>query len=125
MVNIVDWNGLPWRGRPVKKKSKKRAPTPPKRYTTTDLVEVLLSAVEAEYRGDPSTAGVCLSRLSRDRGYYGSVLRYDGPFGEGKKVVVKVYAENLHKTVEQLSAAWLSTTAVKDRLRMLLDRAQS
>ena len=79
--------------------------------TTNQPIEVLLekltAAVSFVYRQDQTSPGVLVSKLNND--FYGSILRYEGPFGNSKKVVCSVRAQTLPSTVQELAKKFLTT----------------
>ena len=68
-------------------------------------MESLLTALVEQFPDDPSTPSVVLSKLPNGN-YYGSIVRYSKPFGEGKSVLFRCQAatvgEILSKFAEQL-----------------------
>jgi len=91
---------------------------------TQNLLDKLIKAVSYTYRDDKTAPGLTVSALKK--GYYCSVVRYDGAFGNGKVVVCKVKADTLEDAVKEIAVKFLaSTNVVKDPVQELNDVVSS
>ena len=80
-----------------------------KKSTLESLVDELFDA----YPDDPCSPGVTIAKIKetpRPR-YYVSVVRYDRPLGEGRRVVVSWRAEDLALAIREAAKLWRETRA--------------
>jgi hypothetical protein len=91
---------------------------------TLNLLDKLIKAVSYTYRDDKTAPGLTISALKK--GYYCSVVRYDGAFGNSKVVVCKVKADALEDAVKEIAVKFLASTNVaKDPVQELSDIVSS
>lgn len=81
----------------------------------------LLDEVANAYSADPSTASVTMARLP-DGTWYGSVVRYQQPYGEARIVVVKASSRMPAGMLVLLVRQWCGLLNVQEHA--LLDLAQ-
>lgn len=62
--------------------------------TVEELIKLITEAVQFRFGDDPTAPGLLVSRLKKG-GVYVSVLRFEKPFGAGKKVAYKARAATL------------------------------
>jgi hypothetical protein len=85
---------------------------------TQVLIDKLTKAISHKYREDKTAPGLTVSALKK--GYYCSVVRYDGAFGAGKKVVCKAKADSLNGALQDVASQFLSLVSQpKDPLQEL------
>lgn len=70
------------------------------------LAETFLEAVTAAYPEDPSTPGIVVSFLGRERGYYVSLVRYSDPGGDGKRVMLRATRPSLDAALTECARKW-------------------
>jgi hypothetical protein len=74
-----------------------------------DHVEVLISkltkAISYKYREDKTAPGLTVSALKK--GFYCSIVRYNGAFGAGKEIVCKAKSDSLLSALENVSQQFL------------------
>lgn len=78
--------------------------------TTQDLLSKLTKAVSYTYKDDKTAPGVTVSALKK--GFYCSVVRYDGAFGVGKEVICKAKSNTLDGAIQDAAKQFLSLTVV-------------
>lgn len=74
--------------------------------TTDQLMEKLTSAVSYKFKEDKTSPGVVTSRLKK--GYYCSVVRYDGAFAKGKQVVCSARGDDLPSALKNLATTFVA-----------------
>jgi hypothetical protein len=77
---------------------------------TTILLDKLTKAVAFKFKEDKTAPGVTVSLLKK--GYYCSVVRYDGAFAKGKQVVCSARADSLHLALQETAKVFLTTVNV-------------
>jgi hypothetical protein len=77
--------------------------------TTDQLMEKLTDAISYKFREDKTAPGVTTSRLKK--GYYCSVVRYDGAFAKGKQVVCSARGDSLTSALKSLAASFVTVAA--------------
>lgn len=88
--------------------------------STDQLMDKLIKAVSFKYIDDKTSPGVTVSSLKR--GYYCSVVRYDGAFAKGKMVVCAARGETLSDTLRELATKFLAASPqVKNPIQELND----
>jgi hypothetical protein len=75
--------------------------------TTEQLIDALIQAISYKFREDGTAPGLTISALKK--GYYCSIVRYDGPFADNKRVVVKAKANNLYDALLDVTNQFLNT----------------
>lgn len=73
---------------------------------TEVLIDKLTKAVSHRYRDDKTAPGLTVSALKK--GYYCSVVRYEGPFARNKVVVCKAKGDSLSATLKDLTTQFLN-----------------
>ena len=73
---------------------------------TQVLIDKLTKAISHKYREDKTAPGLTVSALKK--GYYCSVVRYDGAFGAGKVVVCKAKSDTLNGALQDVASQFLS-----------------
>lgn len=87
---------------------------------TEQLIDKLTNAVSYRFREDKTAPGIVTSRLKK--GYYCSVVRYDGPFARDKKVVCNARGNDLPSALKELANKFLAMTVQpKDPVQELDD----
>jgi len=76
---------------------------------TDQLIEKLTSAVSYKFREDKTAPSVVVSQLKK--GYYCSVVRYNGAFAKDKKVVCNARGADLPGTLKELANKFLVVAA--------------
>lgn len=71
-----------------------------------DLLDKLTKAVSFTYKNDKTAPGLTVSALRK--GFYCSVVRYNGAFGKGKEIVCKAKAETLEIALQEVARQFLS-----------------
>ena len=85
---------------------------------TEELLDKLTNAVNFKFKEDKTAPGVTVSKLKK--GYYCSVVRYDGAFAKGKQVVCHARGDGLTGTLLSLAQKFVATnTAPKDPVQEL------
>jgi len=69
------------------------------------VIDKLTKAISYKYREDKTAPGLTISALKK--GYYCSVIRYNGAFGAGKEVVCKAKSNSLLDALENVSNQFL------------------
>jgi hypothetical protein len=77
--------------------------------STEVLIDKLTKAISHKYKEDKTAPGLTVSALKK--GYYCSVVRYDGAFGNGKVVVCKAKADTLDGALKDVANQFLSLAA--------------
>lgn len=75
------------------------------------LLDKLTKAIAFAYKDDKTAPGVTVAALPTGQ-YYCSVVRYDGAFAKGKKVVCGSTASTLGEAVRQTANDFLSKKSV-------------
>jgi hypothetical protein len=73
---------------------------------TDQLIDKLTKAISYAYRTDKTAPGLTVSALKK--GYYCSVIRYEGAFARDKVVVCKAKSEKLRDALGDLTQQFLS-----------------
>lgn len=73
---------------------------------TDQLIDKLTKAISYAYRTDKTAPGLTVSALKR--GYYCSVVRYEGAFARDKVIVCKAKSETLRSALGDLTEQFLS-----------------
>jgi hypothetical protein len=73
---------------------------------TQALLDKLTKAISYTYQDDKTAPGLTVSALKK--GYYCSVVRYDGAFGAGKVVICKAKADTLDAAIQDVAKQFLS-----------------
>lgn len=84
--------------------------------TGKSTLEQIVDDLFAAYPDDPSSPGVTIAKIKetpRPR-YYVSVVRYERPLGEGRRVVVSWRAENLALAIREVARLWREHVAKKE-----------
>lgn len=85
---------------------------------TQALLDKLTKAISFTYKEDKTAPGLTVSALKK--GYYCSVVRYDGAFGAGKVVICKAKSDTLDGALQDVAHQFLSLSArVKDPVQEL------
>jgi hypothetical protein len=71
------------------------------------LIDKLTKAISYRYRDDKTAPGLTVSALKK--GYYCSVVRYQGAFAKDKVVVCKAKADLLSAALNDLTLQFLGT----------------
>lgn len=74
--------------------------------TTEQLINAITQAVSYKFRDDKTAPGLTVSALKK--GYYCSIVRYDGPFARDKKVVCKAKADTLQGALRDVADQFLN-----------------
>jgi hypothetical protein len=77
---------------------------------TEVLIDKLTKAISHRYRDDKTAPGLTVSALKK--GYYCSVVRYEGAFATNKVVVCKAKANSLTEALNELTTQFLKTKDV-------------
>ena len=77
---------------------------------TSILLDKLTKAVSFKFKEDKTAPGITISLLKK--GYYCSVVRYDGAFAKGKQVVCSARADSLHGALQDTAKLFLTTAKV-------------
>jgi len=77
--------------------------------TTEVLIDKLTKAISHKYREDKTAPGLTVAALKK--GFYCSVVRYDGAFGNGKVVVCKAKADTLDSALKSVASQFLTIAA--------------
>lgn len=86
--------------------------------TTEQLIDAIAQAVSYKFREDKTAPGLTISSLKK--GYYCSIVRYDGPFARDKKVVCKAKADTLQGALRQVADEFLNNNNTpKDPVQQL------
>ena len=72
---------------------------------TQILIEKLTEAISYKYREDKTSPGITISLLKS--GYYCSIIRYGGTFGNSKEVVCKTTADTLSSALQNIANQFL------------------
>lgn len=89
-------------------------------FSTEQLISAITQAVSYKFRDDKTAPGLTVSALKK--GYYCSIVRYDGPFARDKKVVVKAKADTLDGALREVATQFLNSNAApKDPVQELGD----
>jgi len=75
--------------------------------TTEQLVNALTQAISYKFREDKTAPGLTVSALKK--GYYCSIVRYDGPFAREKKVVCKAKGDTLQAALREVADQFLNS----------------
>ena len=87
---------------------------------TQALLDKLTKAISFTYAGDQTAPGLTVSALKK--GYYCSVVRYDGAFGAGKTVVCKAKSDTLDGAIQEVAKQFLKlSSAPKNPVQELGD----
>lgn len=87
---------------------------------TQALLNKLTKAISYTYQDDKTAPGLTVSALKK--GYYCSVVRYDGAFGAGKVVVCKAKSDTLDGALKDVAHQFLSiSNRPKDPMQELGD----
>lgn len=82
------------------------------------LVDHLTKAISYKFRDDKTAPGLTVSALKK--GYYCSIVRYDGPFARDKKVLCKAKADTLSQALRAVADQFLNSDAApKDPVQEL------
>jgi hypothetical protein len=73
---------------------------------TDQLMDKLTKAVSYQYATDKTSPGVTVSSLKK--GYYCSIVRYDGAFAKGKVVVLAAKGDTLPLALKELAVKFVS-----------------
>jgi hypothetical protein len=88
--------------------------------TTDQLLDKLTDAVSFKFKEDKTAPGVTTSKLAK--GYYCSVVRYDGAFAKGKKVFCSARGDTLPAALKNLATAFVAQSGVpKNPIQELSD----
>ena len=91
---------------------------------TQVLIDKLTKAISHKYREDKTAPGLTVS--APKKGYYCSVVRYDGTFGAGKVVVCKAKSDTLNGALQDVASKFLSLAEQpKDPVQELSDLVRS
>lgn len=86
--------------------------------TTEQLIDAITQAVSYKFREDKTAPGLTVSALKK--GYYCSIVRYDGPFARDKKIVCKAKADSLQEALRSVADQFLNNDqAPKDPVQKL------
>ncbi len=86
--------------------------------TTEQLIDAITQAVAYKFREDKTAPGLTVSALKK--GYYCSIVRYDGPFAREKKVVCKAKSDTLQGALRQVADEFLNSDKTpKDPVQQL------
>ena len=86
--------------------------------TTEQLLNAITQAVSYKFREDKTAPGITVSALKK--GYYCSIVRYDGPFARDKKIVCKARGETLQAALRDVADQFLtSDNTPKDPVQQL------
>ena len=77
---------------------------------TEVLIDKLTKAISYRYRDDKTAPGLTVSSLKK--GYYCSVVRYEGAFAKDKIIVCKAKADSLADALKDLTNQFLNTQTV-------------
>lgn len=92
--------------------------------TTEQLVSALTQAISYKFRDDKTAPGLTVSALKK--GYYCSIVRYDGPFAREKKVICKAKADTLDAALRGVADQFLTNNKTpKDPVQELGDLLKS
>jgi hypothetical protein len=87
---------------------------------TEILIDKLTKAISYRYRDDKTAPGLTVSALKK--GYYCSVIRYEGAFARDKVVVCKAKADTLTVALNDLTTQFLGAQVTpKDPVQDLRD----
>lgn len=78
---------------------------------TQELIDKLTKAISFKYKTDKTAPGLTVAALKK--GYYCSVVRYEGAFGVGKQVVCKAKADTLDGALAEVANQFLKTMPSK------------
>jgi len=82
------------------------------------LVDSLTKAISYKFRDDKTAPGLTVSALKK--GYYCSIVRYDGPFARDKKIVCKAKADSLNEALRSVADQFLNAdTTPQDPVQQL------
>lgn len=70
------------------------------------LMDKLIKAVSYRYVEDKTTPGVTISSLKK--GYYCSIVRYDGAFAKGKVVLLAAKGDTLSLALTELASKFVA-----------------
>lgn len=70
------------------------------------LMQKLTDAISYKYKEDKTAPGLTTSRLKK--GYYCSVVRYDGAFAKGKQVVCSARGDDLNSALKSLATTFVA-----------------
>jgi hypothetical protein len=91
---------------------------------TEQLMDKLTKAVSFKYATDKTAPGVTVASLKK--GYYCSVVRYDGAFARGKVVVCSAKGETLPLALKELANKFVGISAQpKNPMQELGDLVES
>lgn len=65
------------------------------------IINTLTKAISYKYREDKTAPGLTISALKK--GFYCSVVRYNGAFGSGKEVVCKAKSDSLFNALKSVA----------------------
>lgn len=74
---------------------------------TDQLMDKLVKAISYRYAEDKTSPGVTISALKK--GYYCSVVRYDGAFAKGKQVVCTGRGVTLEAALQDVANTFMAT----------------
>lgn len=89
---------------------------------TDTLIDKLTEAATFRFKEDKTCPGVTISKIKNNKGYYCSIVRYDGAFAKGKEVICKVRAQKLSEALLSLAQKFVSLSVTpKDPVQQLSD----
>jgi hypothetical protein len=97
-------------------KAKLSVPQQQTRARKQTTLELLLTVITDQWKGDPSAPGVTLSRLPNGL-YYGSLCRYHGGFGNTREIVAKAQDADLGKVIRILGNVYVAKADALAALR--------
>jgi len=74
--------------------------------TTEQLIDKLTKAISFKFKEDKTAPGLTVSALKK--GYYCSIVRYEGPFARNKVVVCKAKGKTLPEALNELTTTFLT-----------------
>lgn len=73
---------------------------------TRTLIDKLTVAISYYYREDKTSPGLTISKLKT--GYYCSIVKYGGTYGNSKEVICKATADRLHLALQDVALQFLN-----------------
>jgi hypothetical protein len=77
------------------------------------LLDKLTKAVTFTFKEDKTAPGVTVASLRNGGQYYCSVVRYDGAFAKGKKVVCSATGPTIGAAIKAVADEFLFNTSIK------------
>lgn len=91
--------------------------------TTEQLIDKLTKAIAFKFSTDKTAPGLTIAALKK--GYYCSVVRYEGAFAKDKKVFCSAKGNTMDDAIKGVAAQFLKVVKVKDPIQELDELVRS